>query len=132
MLKPQIWSGLASSCLIAALAVVSLTACQGPTTVIGRATPTVGSAGTGSSNTTATVNARPQIIIKFRNELRISEIAAFRSTYGLTNVGAIPELGVYIEEFLGDRPVQDLLRELQSSPMVIYAELNQQVTLPLQ
>ena len=108
-----------------------LSACQGPTTVIGRtAGPSAANVGVAAPNNAATVAARPQIIIKFRKGLLAAEIMSFRNTYGLRNVGTIPELGVYVEEVVSERSVADLLRELQASPLVEYAEVNQQVTLP--
>ena len=121
-----------STALVAVVAAGLLTACQGPTTVIGRSGPAAAGAGVAAPNNLATVSARPQIIIKFRNGLLAAELMSFRSTYGLRNVGTIPELGAYVEEVLTERSVADLLRELQSSPLVEYAEVNGQVTLPRQ
>ncbi|MEB3198757.1 MAG: hypothetical protein VKP62_16290 [Candidatus Sericytochromatia bacterium] len=68
--------------------------------------------------------------MKFKSELRATEMQAFRSTYGLRNVGMIQALGVYVEELEGDRPVEALLKELNASPLVEYAELNGQVSIP--
>lgn len=112
------------------LSVLTLTGCQGPTTVIGRTASSTGQKAESPRVASPTAAQKIQILVKFKSELRATEMQAFRSTYGLRNVGMIQALGVYVEELEGDRPVEALLKELNASPLVEYAELNGQVSIP--
>jgi hypothetical protein len=107
-----------------------LAGCAGPTTVIGRGLPDRGQVSGQRSPTGATAAAqRTQILVKFKAELMATELSAFRASYGLRNVGTIPALGVYVEEVADGRIAADVLRELQQSPLVAYAELNETISL---
>ncbi|MEB3222064.1 MAG: hypothetical protein VKS61_08315 [Candidatus Sericytochromatia bacterium] len=117
--------------LVGALfAAVLLAGCAGPTTVIGRLAPDRGQASGKRAATGATaVDEKRQILVKFKAELVAAEMSAFRATYGLRNVSTIPALGVYVEEVVEGRNPDSVLRDLQQSPLVAYAEFNETVSL---
>jgi hypothetical protein len=117
--------------LVGALFAAALLAgCAGPTTVIGRNAPDRGQA-SGKRATTGATSAeeKRQILVKFKAELVAAEMSAFRATYGLRNVGTISALGVYVEEVVEGRNPATVLRDLQQSPLVAYAEFNETVSL---
>ncbi|MEB3329128.1 MAG: hypothetical protein VKQ33_07850 [Candidatus Sericytochromatia bacterium] len=126
-LRPLVQRPTRVACAILALAV--LPGCLGPTTVVGR--DVTGRAQiTGRQPTGATAAAqRGQILVKFKAELLAAELTSFRASYGLRNVGTIPALGVFVEEVTEGRNAVDVVRELQQSPLVAYAELNETVSL---
>jgi hypothetical protein len=108
----------------------SIAGCAGPTTVIGRGLQDRGQLSGQRTPAGATATAqRTQILVKFKADLVAAELSAFRASYGLRNVGAIPALGVYVEEVADGRAAADVLRELQQSPLVAYAELNETISI---
>lgn len=116
--------------LIAAIAAgvsINLVGCGMNTHVIGREASAPGAV---KRATTPTASEQPvQILVKFKTRLEMREMTSFRTTYGLRNVGTIANLGVFIEEITSSRGVNDVLRDLQASPLVAYAELNGNISI---
>lgn len=124
MSNPNGLDRLALAVLAAGTAIAVLGACQGPTTVIGRINGKSPAVKLGAKKPIA---ANPQILVKFKAQLAANEMTTFRAAFGLRNVSTIPQIGVFVEEVTNGRPVGEVLRELQASPMVEYAEPNQEI-----
>lgn len=71
----------------------------------------------------------PTLLIKFKASLRAQDLGAFRTRFGLRNVGKIEGLGIFIEEPTGDQDLGTLLDALNANPQVEFAELNGRVDL---
>lgn len=72
--------------------------------------------------------AKPvQILVKFKAGLRTADLKSFRAEFGTRNVGEIKGIGVFIEEVVSRKPVQQILDEMNADPLVEYAELNGEV-----
>lgn len=129
MSTPNGLDRLALAILSAGVAISVLGACQAPTTVIGRLNGQSPSVRTGAKKPVhpAAALQRPQLLVKFKARLQATEMTTFRAAFGLRNVSMIAAIGVYVEEVSTDRPVGEVLRELQASPLVEYAELNQEI-----
>lgn len=129
MSNPTGLDRLALAVLSAGAAMAVLGACQAPTTVIGRINGQSPSVHTGAKKPVlpAAARQRPQLLVKFKSRLEATEMTTFRAAFGLRNVSLIPAISVFVEEVTTDRPVGEVLRELQASPLVEYAELNQEI-----
>lgn len=104
------------------LAVALLAGCGTQTRVIGRGAPT-------KTSVVAPAAKSQQILIKFKAQMAATEFTTFRATYGLRNVSRLAAIGVYVEEVTSKTPVSELLATLNASPLVEWAELNQEVSL---
>lgn len=71
--------------------------------------------------------AAPRILVKFKAQLRAADLKAFRAHFGTRNVGMIASIDVYVEEVVGDTPVDELLTALNRDPQVQYAELDGEI-----
>lgn len=134
MSNPNGLDRLALAVLSAGVTISVLGACgQGPFTVIGREGGKPSNARawvTGSRTPVAPSEApqqRPQVLVKFKARMQATELTTFRAAFGLRNISVIAALGVYVEEVAEGHQVGDVLRELNASPLVEYAELNQEV-----
>ncbi len=129
MSNPTGLDRLALAVLSAGVAIAVLGACQAPTTVIGRNNAQGSSVRTGARSPVVPPAAqqRPQVLVKFKARLQATEMTTFRAAFGLRHVSIIPGISVYVEEVTSDRPLGEVLRELQASPLVEYAELNQEI-----
>ena len=128
MSNPNGLDRLALAILSAGVAVTVLGGCHAPYQVIGR-TGTASNVRAGLAGKAPVVPAsatqqRQQVLVKFKARLQATELTTFRAAFGLRNVGEIAALGVFVEEVAEGRQVGDVLRELNASPMVEYAELN--------
>ena len=71
----------------------------------------------------------PQILIKFKDQVRAQDLHTFRATFGTRNVGLIAGLNVYVEEVTSGEPLDKVLKAISASPMVEYAEPNAEVSI---
>ena len=70
-----------------------------------------------------------QILVKFNEGVRAAEIGSFRTRFQTRNVGQIAAIQVFIEEVDGNRPLTEVLAEINAWPTVAYAEANGTVNL---
>lgn len=129
MSNPNSLDRLALAVLSAGVALSFLGGCYHPTTVIGREDGQAANIRTGARKPVRpTANQqRPQVLVKFKERLQATELTSFRAEFGLRNISTIAALGVFVEEITDGRPMGEVLRDLQASPLVEYAEPNQEV-----
>ena len=77
--------------------------------------------------TPANKQKAPQILVKFKDPVRAADMQAFRAAFGTRNVGLIAGLNVYVEEVTSREPLDKVLRAMNASPQVEYAEPNGEV-----
>lgn len=109
-----------------------LAGCQAPTTVGVAGGKAIGAkSAVGNAQRAATPKRQPtQILVKFKAErMHAQALNAFRAEFGTRNVGMIAALGIYIEEITTDAPLMQVLKEIQASPLVEYAEPNGEVSI---
>ena len=68
-----------------------------------------------------------QVLVKFKAQMQMSALSAFRAEFGTRNVGMIESLGVYVEEVTTGASLATVLKAMQASPLVEYAEPNGEV-----
>lgn len=110
----------------AALVAAFLAGCQSPSQL---AAPHQRAASTRLAPAKTPAAKPAQILVKFKAEMRTADLQAFRAEFGTRNVGEIKGLGVFVEEVTSRRPVQEILEEMNASPLVEYAELNGEVSI---
>jgi subtilisin family serine protease len=65
-----------------------------------------------------------EVIVKFKHSESIKRLGALSSTLGLTNAKVLNKEGTHVIKFSKNKKMADVLRELNASPNVEYAEPN--------
>lgn len=65
-----------------------------------------------------------EVLVKFKPEAKEEEIKALASEIGMLQVKQIKELNLRVFRFPANKKVDDVIRQCEKKPFVVYAEAN--------